>query len=351
SDSFRQYFVDVKDLPTRYATAIKGTPLKSGEVITTDLGQEFLYILPFDLPNRHSQAVVVHRFLPADDAGHTGPSLTTVALILLLLSLPMVGIVAIELFRSVARPIERLSTWAGTLASSEERTPQVTPTSRIDELNTLAAQLQKAIDELASANQREQYFLQTLSHELRTPLAVTGATLDLLDKKGADSLAAWRNPFDRLRRAHNDMRAMTEALLWLWRDKGDDVPTTSVMLRDLVERAWHDIYLRTGNHDVHVSMDIPPDLAIHTIPTMLQIMVHNLLRNALDHGAPGTIRVSADATHLHVSNAIHSDDATEEDPQGFGVGLYLVERIANRMAWKVSVTHTDDLFHVQVTFA
>jgi signal transduction histidine kinase len=293
----------------------------------------------------------VHRFLPEDDAGHTGPSLTTVALILLLLSLPIVGVVAFAMFRSVAKPIERLSAWARGLSSQPNAPPQKAPALPIDELDALATQLHGAMTELAATHQREQYFLQTLSHELRTPLAVTGATLDLLDKKRDDALAPWKNQLDRIRRAHGDMRAMTETLLWLWREGSDELPQVPVPLLPLVEQAWRDVSARIPAQKFELQLDFAPELAIRAVPTLLQMTMHNLLRNALEHGAPGVIRISADAISLQVSNAIGGDELDTTDTHGFGVGLHLVERIAERQGWKVQVIQTDTLFQARLIWA
>ncbi|MBT2117567.1 HAMP domain-containing histidine kinase [Dyella sp. LX-66] len=349
-DTFRQYFADAKALSARYGQALAKTHWTPDEVTTVDAGQGFLYILPFELEPGHEPAFVVHRFLPQDDAGHTGPSLAMVALILLLLSLPIVAVVAFAMFRSVARPIERLSAWAGTLSGQPGAAPQPAPALPIDELDALAARLHGAMTELAATHQREQYFLQTLSHELRTPLAVTGATLDLLDKK-RDALAPWHNQLDRIRRAHGDMRAMTETLLWLWREGRDELPLVAVPLMPLVEQAWRDVSARMPGQAFTLQMDFAPGLTVRAVPVLLQMTMHNLLRNALEHGAPGVIRLSADAESLHLGNAIRKDEPDEGGTHGFGVGLHLVERIAERMGWKVVVSRTGERFEIQLIYA
>lgn len=351
SDSFRQYFIDAKALSARYGQALTKTRWAPDEASTIDTGQAFLYIMPFELEQGHEPAFVVHRFLPEDDAGHTGPSLTMVALILLLLSLPIVGVVAFAMFRSVANPIERLSAWARGLSSQPGAPPRKAPVLPIDELDALAAQLHGAMAELAATHQREQYFLQTLSHELRTPLAVTGATLDLLDKKRDDALAPWKHQLDRIRRAHGDMRAMTETLLWLWREGSEELPQVPVPLLPLVEQAWRDVSARMPEQKFKLQLDFAPELVIRAVPTLLQMTMHNLLRNALEHGAPGLIRISADAISLQVSNAIGGAEPDTTDTQGFGVGLHLVERIAERLGWKVQVIQAASLFQVRLIYA
>lgn len=350
-DSFRQYFIDAQALSARYGQTLTNTRWTPDEATTIDAGEAFLYVMPFELEPGHAPAFVVHRFLPEDDAGHTGPSLTMVALILLLLSLPIVGVVAFAMFRSVARPIERLSAWAGNLSSQPGATPQPAPVLPIDELDALATRLHGAMTELAITHQREQYFLQTLSHELRTPLAVTGATLDLLDKKRDEALAPWKNQLDRIRRAHGDMRAMTETLLWLWREGSEELPQVPVPLLPLVEQAWRDVSARVPEQKFDLQLDFAPELTIRAVPTLLQMTMHNLLRNALEHGAPGAIRISADAISLQVSNAIGGDEPDATDTRGFGVGLHLVERIADRLGWKVQVIQTDSLFQVRLIYA
>ena len=80
---------------------------------------------------------------------------------------------------------------------------------------------------------------------------------------------------------------------------------------------------------------------------MIGLMVlANLLKNALSYGELNTLVVRADGQSIEVSNGIDA----QKNEQGFGVGLYLIEHLSQRMAWQLTIDHQSSQFVVRITF-
>jgi signal transduction histidine kinase len=262
-----------------------------------------------------------------------------------LLALPIILIAAYILFYVIAEPIKKLSQWAQQL--STETSPQRLASKPLHflELQLLAEQLYSAFRAIYDSNEREKQFLRTLSHELRTPLAVTSTTLDVLAKKDDGQLRHFQPQLDRIRRANNTMQQVTDSLLWLWREPSTPLARYPTNVKCLVEQIWQTLQLHALEPS-SLTLEMKPELTFHVAPALLQIVLANLLRNALSYGQPNTLIVSADAQQITVRNAV--DDS--KHVQGSGVGLYLVEQIAQRLAWQLTIARQNTHFVVSITF-
>lgn len=97
------------------------------------------------------------------------------------------------------------------------------------------------------------------------------------------------------------------------------------------------------------------DLDVTTQPTpvvapsgIVDCVLHNLLENALEHTTVGTIAVHVDGQRIVVRDTgsgiapeaqQHIFDRRYRSPggNGMGIGLYLVQRICNRLDWEIRV--------------
>lgn len=73
---------------------------------------------------------------------------------------------------------------------------------------------------------------------------------------------------------------------------------------------------------------------------VIEAILANLVLNAIQHGAPGTIAIDVDAQKLQIANAVHQGDSTP----GFGLGLEVVERLTRRVGGGIT-TLGHDGFH------
>ncbi|RJL34699.1 sensor histidine kinase [Bailinhaonella thermotolerans] len=159
--------------------------------------------------------------------------------------------------------------------------------------NRTAATLEANIGELRAMEAASRRFVADVSHELRTPLTAMTALTDVLsgDDPGpeADRDKAARMVADGIRRLQSLVGHLIEisrydantATLVL-----DDVNVAGALRTSLSVRGWED----------GVRLEVPEDLMARLDPRRFDVIVANLVGNALRHGAPPiVVRVRPEA--------------------------------------------------------
>lgn len=172
-----------------------------------------------------------------------------------------------------------------------------------DEFHRLAATFDDMLARLDASYEVQRHFAANASHELRTPLATTQAMLDvaLADPEAVDlpRLAG------RLREMNARSRDTVAALLTLAEAESGEVRRELVDLGTVVDaaiRAAGEEAVARGT-TVERSMPTPAPVVVQGDPVLLQVLVGNLVGNAVRHGAPGgTVEVRLDAGRLCVVN-------------------------------------------------
>ncbi len=231
--------------------------------------------------------------------------------------------------RRVNRATNQLSVWADqmTLDTMDQHPPDF----RYAELNRIASQLQSSFQRISKLVQREHHFLRNASHELRTPIAITRANLELLDKIGiADNI---QRPIARIQRANYTMQQLTETLLWLSRDMERQPPVRALKLQAQLNQHCEDLNWLLDGKAVHVAMDIGNATeTIYAPPAALQIVLHNLIRNAFQHTQAGEVTIRAQGNQLTIRN--HDEAPLDSNhPDSVGLGVLLVKQICKRLHW------------------
>ncbi len=212
------------------------------------------------------------------------------------LTLVLALVLAALLGRSVLRPLRRLGRAARSLGAGDLGV-RVDVRGR-DELsdvarafNESAASLEDTVKELRRLEANARRFAADVSHELRTPIAAMTAVTDVLDEDAEilppDTGTAARLVADQTRR----LNTLVEDLLEISRmDDGtadlvlDEVPVGDIVRECVSTRGWTD----------EVVIEVPPGLRARLDPRRFDVIVANLVANALLHGAP-PVRVTGQA--------------------------------------------------------
>ncbi|MEM6296216.1 MAG: HAMP domain-containing sensor histidine kinase [Myxococcota bacterium] len=252
------------------------------------------------------------------------------------------AIVGMLTTRRVIAPLRRL-TRAVASHEPDGPLPQLRPLVSDDELGSLAADMERALSQVAASARQEQLFGRYTSHELRSSLAVASGVSELLSDLDEPRLA---RPLARLDRSIQDMRGIIETCLWLARSQGQMPPAESVELEPLVSELTQRLQGR-ASPSVTLTHDVPSGVVVHAPRLALRMILTNLLSNALRHTVEGQIRL------LHTAQGIEVVDTGPGIPadileritepyvrgpgDGHGLGLAIVHGLCGRLGWQLEV--------------
>ncbi|MCM2410740.1 HAMP domain-containing sensor histidine kinase [Streptomyces sp. RKAG290] len=251
--------------------------------------------------------------------------------------------------RSVLRPVRDLRRAAAGIGRGELDTRiEVRGSDEIAELawtfNESSTKLQESVAELRQAETRARRFASDVSHELRTPLAGMLAVTEVLDEDAGelrpDTAAAVR----LISSETVKLATLVEDLMEISRfDAGaadlhlDEVDVGETIRKTLQGRHWED----------RVHTELPTGVRAVLDPRRFDVIVANLVGNALRHGAgPVTVRLRTeqregrgrlvteiadsgpgiDAAVLpHIFDRFYKADAARTRSAGSGLGLAITQ--------------------------
>jgi len=104
---------------------------------------------------------------------------------------------------------------------------------------------------------------------------------------------------------------------------------------------------------VQLNIEVTPNLEFTCEKKLLKMVLENLVRNAFQYTHNGDIHIKATQEGVEVINTRLPEDNQYQAPQedyGYGVGLYLVEKICEQKGWIMTVAQDDERFQVTMRF-
>jgi len=262
----------------------------------------------------------------------------------------LAAVAAFLLARRIARPVDRVSAAARSLARGTH--PEPVPVEGAAELATLAGAFNDLAAQLQKAQEAERNFLLSVSHELKTPLTAIRGYAEAVEDGAVDPRDAAATVASEARR----LERLVQDLLDLARMNRTDfnVHNTEIDLAEVVEDAVRRYEGNAENFrvELHAVADAPAP-AIGDADRVLQI-VSNLVENALRLtpaggevrvvAAPGILRVEdtgpglaeADAERAFERFYLHERYGLERRV-GSGLGLAIVRELTLAMGGSVDV--------------
>jgi len=217
-----------------------------------------------------------------------------------------------------------------------------------DEVGVLAKALEQAMQRVETFVEREHRFSRYASHELRTPVTIIKGAVAVLKKKFLSEEDPAYRPLKRIERSVANMENITETLLWLSReDMAVDRNQVFAVVPAVRETIEQNRYLLVNKPiDIELTSLDEPQLAIPA--PIFQIVLTNLIRNAIQHTASGKISVVVRADRVVVSDTgtgMDPDDlkrvmqphGLRDRDKGFGLGLSIVKRVCDRLGWELII--------------
>lgn len=204
-------------------------------------------------------------------------------------TLPALGLavlLALLLARGVLRPVRALRRATRRMADGHFDTRlSVQGSDELAELaeafNDTAAALEKSVTELRRMEAGARRFAADVSHELRTPLAAMTAVTDVLVEETpglegdtADAVRLITGETLRLARLVDDLMEISRFDAHAAELNPDDLDLAESLRRTLATRGWSE----------DVDTDLPEGVRARVDPRRLDVVVANLVGNALRHG-------------------------------------------------------------------
>ena len=216
-----------------------------------------------------------------------------------------------------------------------------------DEVDAMIDAVAQFTERLNGAIERERIFTRDAGHELRTPVAVFKGSLDLMEQNrerpehDIQALA-------RMRKTVEDMEALLETLLLLAREEELAAPAEPVLVNDVVSNQLDLLRFLAERGCNQTKLAEEADLRIRVPRKVLEIVLGNLIRNALTYTSKGEVTVTVTSNSVRVADTGIGMDSDELEnafepffraepsrsvTKGHGLGLSIVRRLARQFDW------------------
>lgn len=209
-------------------------------------------------------------------------------------------------------------------------------------IRELSRELEAKNARLEQKTEQLEYLMKAAAHDLRNPLTIAKGYLEQIDD--GESVEAVKSAL-----AH--IETLIDNLLTV--DKIEQDPSTSaresVNLESIVETAWE----RVRTDEATLQKDSLAEHRIYAVPELLEQLLVNLFRNAIEHVADSvTIRVGSldfgdgfyvvdDGPGIPAGerNAVFEKEYSTKGGSGFG--LSIVTRVVDHHDWELHLTEGD----------
>jgi signal transduction histidine kinase len=241
------------------------------------------------------------------------------------------------------------------------QTPIAFGPSEILEFEELNETLRKLIEQNISVYRTQKEFTENASHELQTPLAIIKNKLDLLLQKETVTGRQYQI-IEEINRALTRMTRINKNLLLLAKIENhqfDDHET--VHLSQLTRQCLEQLEEHAHHKNIAIQTGITPDLIMVGNKTLIEILLNNLLLNAIRHTRQnGTMTLSLSKKELSITNSGNTAlnpsalfqrfSKVSPESAGSGLGLAIIKQICDRHHWTIGYQFSDNTHCFSVRF-
>ncbi|MBX2915642.1 MAG: HAMP domain-containing histidine kinase [Cyclobacteriaceae bacterium] len=203
--------------------------------------------------------------------------------------------------------------------------------------------------ELTRLNTELDQFVYSTSHDLMAPLSSVRGLIHL--SRVTESEKELRELIEMMEGRVDDLQKFIRDISDYSRNTRLDVQKKKVLVSKLVRTILENLRSHPHTDKVKIELDVPSDLVIYSDPARLQIILGNLIGNAIKYMDPAKenpmLKISATLRESHIrfivqdnglgipSNHIHKIFdmfyQANEKAEGSGLGLYIVKQAVEKL--------------------
>lgn len=291
----------------------------------------------FETDGNYYELKVVYSMIEEDDlAEHILWNILTLFVLLFLTMILINNITLKQLWNPFYALLSQLKSY--NLDKNKDPISIKTKTKEFNDLEIAVNTLLKRNTELFD---QQKQFIGNASHELQTPLAIVINKLELLVEKGNLNDEQAQSISDTIRIVEQLVRT-NKSLLLLSKIENRQFPNSAyVLLNDIIKQILSDFEDLAEFRDISVSFTERDRVTIETDPALADILVSNLIRNAIFHNHPsgGSITIELSKDRFTVCNSSNNEPLDEkliftrfyksDNTHGSGLGLSVVKAICD----------------------
>jgi two-component system OmpR family sensor kinase len=207
-----------------------------------------------------------------------------------------------------------------------------------DEIGKIAQSFDNAIHHIRTLLDSKNLFMRNMMHELKTPITRGRIAIEMVE----DGMSK-----QTLIRAFERMNELIAELAHVERltTQGFQPLMRKSTLEDIINNSINLLLFNHEKLNIHIE-----NTSLTTDTKLLSLAIKNLLDNALKYGEEEQITIVANKDSVKVISSGKSlenplsyylEPFTQEEKRnsGFGLGLYIVHNIANRLEYKLNYFH------------
>lgn len=214
----------------------------------------------------------------------------------------------------------------------------------------------RTVSKMRTIEEMKDDFVANMTHELKTPIAIAYSANDALlnydttndPQKKVTYLSIANKQLKRLGELVENILAMS-----MERRKAIKLKPETILLRSFVEEIAGAQRLRSDK-EITISVDVEAEVAVEADKTHLSNILNNLIDNAIKYsGDSVAINISGNRKEISVAdNGIgipvkslpylfnkfyRVPRGNRQEVRGYGIGLYYVKNMLEKMGWSISV--------------
>lgn len=242
----------------------------------------------------------------------------------------------------------------------EKDAPIQLPQSSTAEFRDLSKAIVLLVNKSREAYLSQKEFTENASHELQTPIAIFRSKLELLiqtvpiTKEQAELISHLLDTTDRIARLNKNLLLLSKI------ENRQFLSTEAVSIKALLNQTLGDYQQLAQSRDIKITVHDSQSLVIKTNPILLEILLSNLISNAIRH-APAFSEVKIEIADSFIIQNSGSplkwpdkifDRFNQESRSstGSGLGLAIAKKICEVENFQLDYFYKNSSHHFKISF-